>query len=144
MTTEQKPKKKTGWPKGRKRDPRIHAPTNKPDGMLNPKRQEYQHIIVEALDGEHPLAALARMAKESEADGDKTLAVACYKELSNYVAPKLKSVEVKKENDNVKPITIIVDDSASKQIEDHRNRVKPIRNQSDMVGELVNDDDDDD
>ncbi len=65
--------------------------------------------------GEHPLVALARIAKKSEEQGDNNLAFQCYKELANYVAPKLKSVEHIGDNKDVKPITIIVSDT--KQLE---------------------------
>jgi len=61
--------------------------------------------------GEHPLVALARIAKKSEEQGDNNLAFQCYKELANYVAPKLKSVEHTGDNKDVKPITIIVSDT---------------------------------
>ena len=61
--------------------------------------------------GEHPLVALVRIAKKSEEQGDNNLAFQCYKELANYVAPKLKSVEHTGDNKDVKPITIIVSDT---------------------------------
>jgi len=112
-----------GWPKGKKREPNVHVGMHKPRGSHNPKRDEYEDIIVKALDGEHPLEALSRLARESEAEGDRTLAVVCYKELSNYVAPKLKAVEVRNDSKDVKPITIIVSDVGQKTIEKNRSEV---------------------
>lgn len=44
--------------------------------------------------GCHPLEAMARLAAEAEAEGDKALAGSMYKELAQYTAPKRKAVEV--------------------------------------------------
>jgi len=60
----------------------------------------------------HPLLALQRIAMRAESQGDDTLAFQCYKELAQYVAPKLKSIEIKQEISEVKPIAIILDANA--------------------------------
>ena len=112
-----------GWPKGKSRESRIYADLRKPKGWHNPKREVYEDIIVKALDGEHPLQALSRMAKESEEVGDKALAVSAYKELANYCAPKLKAVEIKQGNEEYKPITIVVSDEGSKEINKEAERL---------------------
>ena len=44
--------------------------------------------------GIDPIESLARIARQAEAEDDKRLAVKCYSELAQYIAPKLKSVEV--------------------------------------------------
>ena len=100
----------------------------------NPKREVYEDIIVTALAGEHPLQALARMARESEAEGDRNLAVVCYKELSNYCAPKLKAVEIKQNEDNYNPITIVVSDEGKQEVESEASRLAD--EQSEKVREL--------
>ncbi len=41
-----------------------------------------------------PIEGMARLAKEAEANGEKGLAGQMYKELAQYVAPKLKTVEM--------------------------------------------------
>jgi hypothetical protein len=73
-------------------------------------------ILLSLIEGEtggvHPLISLVRIAKRSEANGDDNLAYQCYKEIANYVSPKLKSVEVQHNTNEVKPITIIVDSQA--------------------------------
>jgi len=126
-----------GWPKGKKREPNVHVGMHKPRGSHNPKREEYENIIVEAMGGEHPLQALARLARESERDGDKTLAVVCYKELANYVAPKLKSIEVKQDQKDIKPITIIISEEGQKSIEENREEPKRVDNLIEASFEIV-------
>ena len=52
----------------------------------------------EALDCD-PLEGMVRIAVQAEKEGDKALAGNMYKELSQYVYPKKKAVEVKGEMD---------------------------------------------
>ena len=134
MTEGVNRKGKPGWPKGKKRDPRVHVGMSKPAGSHNPKRELYEDIIVKALAGEHPLQALARIARESELEGDRTLAATCYKELSNYCAPKLKAVEIKQNEDNYKPITIVVSDEGKQEVEHEVRRLA--NEQNEKVREL--------
>lgn len=81
-------------------------------------------ILLSLIQGEtggvHPLISLARIAKRSEANGDDSLAFQCYKELSNYVAPKLKSVELQVDQQEIRPITIIISEETQRHIEEAR------------------------
>lgn len=47
-----------------------------------------------------PIVALAKLAQKSQDSGDDALAVQCYKELCQYVAPKRKAVEHSTDPDN--------------------------------------------
>ncbi|MGB5260308.1 MAG: hypothetical protein WBO34_07265 [Gammaproteobacteria bacterium] len=51
--------------------------------------------VVERLEAMRcdPITAMARLAQEAEAEGDRALAGRMYGELANYVAPKRKAVE---------------------------------------------------
>jgi len=116
-----------GKPKGHRHDPKIHMPIGRQKGVFTPQREALGVIIVEAMNGEHPLQALARLAKKSEDEGDITLAVVCYKELANYIAPKLKAVEITKQTEQAKPITIIINESITQQVEDNRRKaLRPV------------------
>ena len=75
---------------------------------------------------EHPIQALARLAMKSEREDDNALAFQCYKELAQYVAPKLKSVEIQTNNTDVKPITIIVPQELEERVATHRNTIPDI------------------
>lgn len=64
----------------------------RPKGVLSEKRHELLLMIMET-GCPHPLEGLACVARDAYAQKDMDLAVQCFKELAQYVAPKLKAVE---------------------------------------------------
>ena len=73
------------------------------------KIDKYELLNMIADEGcDHPVRAMARIALKAENDEDMLLAFNCYKELAQYLAPKLKSIEMVADPGTIAPITIIV------------------------------------
>ena len=66
-------------------------------GTPNKRTKDVQDKL-EAL-GVDPISAMARLAQQAEAEGDKLLAARMYTELAPYVCPKRKAIEVTNTDD---------------------------------------------
>jgi hypothetical protein len=52
-----------------------------------------------------PIEAMARIAMKAEVDGETEIALRAYKELAQYVAPKLRAIEVTEDRGETEPMT---------------------------------------
>ena len=77
-------------------------------GTPNKDKQELLDMIL-ATGCKHPIQGLAEIAKQSHQQGEFDLAVTCYKELSQYIAPKRKAIEHSGEVEQKGPLVIVVD-----------------------------------
>jgi len=67
--------------------------------------------MIQSVGCRHPIEGLAIIAKQAHDDGDISLAKDAYKELAQYVVPKLKAVEHSGRVENDQPLVIILDNS---------------------------------
>jgi len=67
------------------------------------------------LMGHDPIASMVAIAQESYDEGDKALSLAANKEIASYLYPKLKSIEMRKGDKEIAPITIVLPESQTEK-----------------------------
>ena len=73
-------------------------------GVPNKNKIEIREKLAKL--GCDPIEGMAKIAKEALEEGDRVLAGNMYKELAQYIEPKLKAVEMKVSGDESAPIQI--------------------------------------
>jgi len=84
----------------------------RPKGVPNKDKAELLKLI-EETGCDHPLQGLGKIAYIAFRDGDYALAKDCYKELAQYVAPKLKAIEHSGKVENTQPLVVVLPETGN-------------------------------